>query len=458
MKQTKHSERLGTESIPRLMTNLSVPAFVGMFVMALYNVVDTIFIARGVGTLGVAGLSIVFPIQMILGAFAAAIGIGGSTIISRRLGEKREEEANNVFGHVTWLVTFFSLIMLVLALLFLEPILRMFGATDAIMPYASDYLSIILFGTIFHTFAMSNNNVVRAEGNATMAMKTMLVASLLNIALDPVFIFGFDMGMQGAALATVISQASAAVWIFMYFRSGKSTLRFTWIGLIPELRIVKEIAAIGSGTFVRQVSSSSMVIVVNLALVQYGGELEVAVFGIIIRLLMFTVMPMFGIVQGMQPIVGYNYGANLMERVRKTVTLSITTATLIALTIWMVIQAFPGFFMGIFTEDSEVIRIGVNALGIIFLVTPLVGFQMISGGLYQALGKAKISFVLSMARQLLFLIPMVLILPTIFGLQGVWMAFPVSDTLAFILSLAIFLRDRKKIFTSRSAVRNPAVS
>ncbi|AJD92468.1 multidrug transporter MatE [Jeotgalibacillus malaysiensis] len=449
MKQ--QSERLGTEKIPSLMVRFSVPAFIGMFVMAFYNIADTFFIARGIGTVGVAALSIAFPLQLIITAFAAAIGIGGASIISRRLGENRLDEANKIFGNVIWLVGFLSVLMVVAALVFLEPILVTFGATEEILPYAAEYLSIILYGAIFQAFAMSMNNVVRSEGNAKMAMLTMVISAGLNIILDPIFIFTLDMGMAGAAIATVISQAVGAIWLFLYFRAGKSSLEFKWIGLLPDWRVVREITQIGSATFVRQTAGSLMFIAVNWMLVIYGGESAVAIFGIINRIMMFAIMPMFGIVQGMQPIIGYNFGAKLHHRVSETLKLGIGTSTVMAIGVWAVTMLFPGAMMSVFSTDPAVIAGGEEAMRFIFLVVPIIGFQMVTGGLYQALGKAKISFILSMARQLIFLIPLVLILPGFLGLTGVWLAFPIADGLAFLLSLFFVWRDRRSLFQKTPA-------
>ncbi|WLR42456.1 MATE family efflux transporter [Bacillus carboniphilus] len=444
--QSELSKKLGTENISKLMVNLSLPAFIGMMVMALYNVVDTIFIARGVGTLGVAGLTIAFPIQMIMGAFALAMGVGGAAVVSIRLGEKQDDKANEVFGHIVWLVIFFSLLLVIIALLFLEPLLRIFGATEVLLPYASDYLSILLLGSIFLSFAMATNNVVRAEGNAKMAMSTMLVSSVINIILDPIFIFGLDMGISGAATATIISQACAAIWIFTYFMSGKSSVSFTWIGFMPKLSIVKEIVAIGSSTFVRQIAASVSIVAINWMVLLYGSETQIAIYGIINRILMFGLMPMFGIVQGMQPIVGYNYGAKQYSRVGHAAKLSFMVATTMSIVIWIIALTFAEPLISIFTTDQQVINQGAETLRLMFLLAPVIGFQMVSGGLYQALGKAKISFVLSIARQLLFLIPIVLVLPHFIGVIGVWLAFPISDFFAFLLSLFIITKDRKMLF------------
>ncbi|WP_167578676.1 MATE family efflux transporter [Jeotgalibacillus proteolyticus] len=449
MKQ--QSTQMGTEKISKLMVKFSVPAFIGMFVMAFYNIADTFYIARGVGTLAVAALSIAFPLQLIITAFAAAIGIGGSSIISRRLGAGKLKEANEVFGHVVWLVGLLSIIMVTIALTFLEPILVVFGATEDVLPYAMDYLSIILYGSLFQAFAMSSNNIVRSEGNAKVAMLTMIVSAGLNIILDPIFIFVLDMGVSGAAIATVISQAVGAVWILLYFKTGKSSLSFRWIGLLPDMKVVKEIIGIGSATFVRQVAGSLMFVAVNWMLVVHGGDTAVAIFGIINRIMMFAIMPMFGIVQGMQPIIGYNYGAQLYHRVSDTLKIGILVSSGIATFVWTVTMIFPGAMMSVFSTDPVVIDGGEEAMRWIFLVAPIIGFQMVTGGLYQALGKAKISFILSMSRQLLFLIPLVLILPSYFGLMGVWLAFPLADLMAFLLSLYFVWRDRKQLFQKTPA-------
>ncbi|SMO73003.1 MATE family efflux transporter [Melghirimyces algeriensis] len=452
MKTNQTSAQLGAEKIPRLIMKLSVPAFIGMFVMALYNVVDTIFIARGVGTIGVAGLSIAFPIQIIISAFAMAVGIGGASIVSIKLGAKRKDEANEVFGHLVWLVVVLSIATIVISLLFLEPLLRLFGATEAILPYASDYLSVILIGSLFLSFAMSTNNVVRAEGNAKMAMWTMVVSAGINLVLDPIFIFGLNMGIQGAAIATVIAQACSALWIYAYFKSGRSTLTLKWIGLIPNIQVLKEIISIGTSTFVRQVSSSLMFVVVNWMLIMYGSEMHVAIFGIINRILMFALMPIFGVVQGIQPIVGYNYGAQLYERVGNTIKLGFMIATLMSTIAWLTVLLFPQFLIHIFSTDQKVIEEGASALRTILVIAPTIGFQMVSGGIYQALGKARKAFILSIARQLLFLIPIVLLLPMIFDLPGVWAAFPIADGLAFLLSLMIIWKDRERLFSRKDSI------
>lgn len=454
----KQSKELGTEKIPKLLLKLSLPAFIGMFVGSLYNVVDTIFIARGIGTIGVAALSIAFPIQMIIMAFAATFGVGSASIISRRLGANRLEDANLVFGHMVWLIGFFSILMAGTAFLFLEPLLKLFGATPQILPYAKDYLSVILLGSVAFSFAMATNNIVRAEGNAKIAMLTMVIASMVNLLLNPIFIFVLGMGMKGAALATIAGQATGAVWLFFYFYKGKSSLTFRWIGLKPNGEVIKEIMIIGMPVFLMMSSTSLMFVTVNWMLVTISTELQIAIFGIISRLISFTMMPINGIVQGMQPIIGYNYGAKLLDRLTDTFKIGITVSTIIATTIWIIVMLIPELFMGIFSTDQEVISNGAQAMRIIFLLTPVIGSQMVITGLYQALGKAKIAFVLSLSRQIVFLIPFVLILPHFLGLNGVWISFPIADGLACILALFILFKNKRQLFQGEEQLEDVEIA
>lgn len=444
------SERLGKEPISKLLAKLSVPAMIGMFVMALYNVVDTIFIARSVGTIGVAAVSIAFPVQMIIMALAGAIGIGGASVISRRLGANETEEANRVFGNVISIVLVVSIVAAFLGLSLIKPMLYLFGSSDSILPYATDYLGTILYGTIFFAFAFSMNNIVRSEGNAKTAMYTMLISAILNMILTPIFIFGLDMGIKGAAIATVLSQATTAFYLLFYFLRGKSSLTMKAKYLPFNLSIVKQILAIGSSAFVRQVSGSLMFIIANHMLIFFGGVLAVAVFGIIHRVLMFTMMPMFGIVQGLLPIVGYNYGAKLYKRVNETIVLAIKASTIMAVIIFIIMMIFPEYIMRIFTNDVEAIAMGTNALRIMFLLAITVGVQMVTGGVFQALGKAKIALVLSMSRQVLFMIPLLVTLPFMFGVLGVWIAFPIADLLSLLLAVW-YIKNHKSFFLSKHA-------
>ncbi|WP_026702901.1 MATE family efflux transporter [Salibacterium aidingense] len=453
----EQSRRLGTESIPRLVMLLSFPAFSAMFISTLFNLIDTIFIARGVGTLGIAALSIAFPIQAIIAVGAQTFGVGGASIISRRLGAERLEGANKVFGHIVWLILFFSIVLMVTAIVFLDPLLRAFGATGQILPYAKDYVQIVLLGSIFNSFAAGTNNVVRSEGNAKTAMYTMVIGAALNVVLNPVFIFWLGLEMQGAAIATVISQSVTAVWLVHYFKSEKSSFSLHWIAWKPDFHLVKDITLLGLPAFVAMASTSLTVLSVNWALVLFGGATQVAVYGIINRLLFFSIMPINGIVQGMQPIIGFNYGAASIERVIQTFKFCVYIATTIAILAWIGIMAVPGFLMNIFSADAAVISNGADALRWMFLIAPLIGLPLVTGGMYQAVGKEKKAFVLSISRTVLFLLPLIFTLPHFLGITGVWLSFALADGCAFFLTIFILLQDRHILFAyneGRNAVES----
>ncbi|RNA66365.1 MATE family efflux transporter [Alteribacter keqinensis] len=447
--QKEQSRRLGTEPIPKLLRNLSIPAMIGMFVMALYNLVDTIFISWFVGIEGVAGVTIAFPVMLIIMAVAAAVGIGGASVISRRLGEGRGHEANQVFGNILTMIIIFSAFAFIGAFTYLEPLLSLFGATSETLGYAIDYMFPIMLGTIFFSFAFTTNAIIRSEGNARFAMMTMIIPSVLNILLDPVFIIWLDMGVQGAAIATVISQASVTVVVIRYFMMGKSTLAPSLGDFKPVYRVIKEVVIIGMPALVRQVAGSVMMIAINAMLLRFGTDFHVGVFGIVQRVAMFTLMPMMGILQGMQPIIGYNYGAKQYGRLKETVWLGLKVVTVFSVMVFLLVMIFPHWFMRIFTADPVTIEAGSDGMRIMFAAAILIGVQVVSGGIYQALGMAKEALLLSMARQVLFLIPLVLILPHFFGVAGVWLAFPVADVLAFTLSVVLLYRDRR-IFLVRT--------
>jgi putative MATE family efflux protein len=445
----KQSERLGSDPIPKLLTSLALPATVGMLVMALHSVIDTIYIARGVGTVGVAAVAISFPLHMIIMALSGAMGIGGGSVVSRALGAFNLEKANQAFGNIISLILSVSIIGAFIGLTYLSQMLHLFGASLTIMPYACDYLGIILYGTIFFAFGFAVNNVVRAEGNARVAMMTMIMSSVLNIIFTPIFMFGFDMGMKGAAYGTVLAQGITAVYLYLYFVTGKSSLSIRLRYLKPQPALIGEILAVGSSAFVRQGSASVMLIVANNLLVYYGGDLAIAVLGIIHRVMMFTLMPILGVVQGMLPLVGFNYGAKQKLRVNESITLAIKVSTAIALCAFLLVMAVPRPLMMIFTADPEAIAMGQNALRIMFALSVTVGLQMVTGGVFQALGKARAAFVISMARQVLFLIPLLIILPKFFDLTGIWLAFPLADLFSFVLALWLIKRHQEYFFLNK---------
>ncbi len=442
MDQKQQTEMLGTEKITTLLRRLSVPALIGMFVMTLYNVVDTVFISYGVGIEAVAGTTVAFPLMMIMMAVAAALGVGGASVISRRLGAQKGEEANLVFGNIITLNLIVSVLGLFVAFFALEPILNLFGATQSTLGYAKDYMFPILFGTFFFSFGFAANNLIRAEGNARFAMVMMIVPAVINIILDPIFIFVLNMGVQGAAIATVISQAVVFFMVFDYFLKGKSSLRFAISNLKLTWSLVRETLLVGLPAMIQQSAGSILVISVNSMLIQHGTEFYVGIYGIIQRIVMITTIPIMAVMQGMMPIVGYNYGAQKFERMRETIWLTLKVVTICATAITLVLVAIPEPFLRIFTANQEVIEEGATAMRILFAVFFVVGVQIVAGGLYQALGKPKQALVLSLSRQILILIPLVLILPNYFGVIGVWLAFPISDILAVALASYLLYSDR----------------
>jgi len=429
---------LADRDIKKLLFKLSLPATAGMIVMALYNVVDTIFVGRGVGALGIAGLSIVFPIQMIVMAFGQLLGMGGASVVSRSLGEGNIRKANSVVGTIFSSTLIFSVIITIGFLVFKEQLLILFGASEGIYPYAKDYYEIIVFASILFITAMSINNLVRAEGHAKVAMNTMVIGAVLNIILDPIFIFTFNMGVRGAAWATVISQFIAVVYIIRFINSGKSILKIKIEHLKVKLPILKEIFAIGISSFMRNVAGSLVFALFNRALGANGGDLAIAAYGIVQRFLRLLVMPTIGIAQGMQPIAGYNYGAGRFDKVREVNKIAIIWATCVASFGFFVAQLFPSQMMMIFTDDPELIAMGANAMRLMMLLIPVVGFHIVGTTIFQALGKALPSFILSMSREILFLIPLILVLPKFWGLNGIWLTMPISDILSFILTAIMF--------------------
>ncbi len=429
-----HSELLGRENIKDLLIKMSAPAMVGMAVQSMYSLVDAIFVGRAVGTLGMAGLQIAFPIQILVMSIAQTIGVGGASIISRSLGRGDRDHGEKTVGNIFFLLITLSLSISIIGLLFTTPILNLFGATEASLPYALEYIQVILWGSVVFVFAMGSNNIVRAEGNAKVAMTTMIISAGLNIILDPIFIFGLNMGIRGAAVATVLSQSFAAIYLVYYFSRGKSSLKVRRAYFRPDAKIVREIFLIGASTFARMAAGTLMSVILNHSLAHYGDDTSLAVFVAINKLLTFTLMPLLGIVQGMQPIIGYNYGAKEYPRVYETLKLAIMATTAIATLAYIVLMSIPGFMIGLFNDDPVLIEQGVRAIRINIFVLPVIGYQIVGAGMFQSIGKARPAIILSLARQVLILIPLALILPIFMGTDGIWLAFPISDLLSTVIT------------------------
>lgn len=452
----KRSQMLENEKISTLLLKLSLPATVGMIVNALYNIIDTIFIGQGVGKLGIAGLTISWPIQIATMAFSLMIGIGAASAVSRSLGAKDVERADYVAGNAFLSITIISIFITTFGLLFLEPMLKLFGATDSILPYAKDYMSVILIGTLYFPFVMTSNNLVRAEGNAKASMMIMIIGTGLNIILDPILIFdkltlgpisipAFGLGIKGAALATILSQFISLLYLLRYLYGGNSSLKVKPHHLKPNFEILREIVTVGFPSFIRNFAGSLVALVVNNLLKIYGGETAIAILGITNRVLMFLFMPLFGVIQGMQPIAGFNYGAKKYERVRETVKLSIITTITLATIGTAFGMLFPERILTLFTKDKELIIEGSKVLRIIICMIPIVGVSIVGASLFQALGKAIPSLLLALLRQVLLLIPLLLILPRLFPesyrIFGVWVSYPIADLLSTIVTGFLLKRE-----------------
>ena len=436
---------LGNDNVGKLLFKLSMPATIGMMVIALYNVVDTIFVGQGVGVLAIGGLTVIFPIHMITMALAQTIGIGGSSIISRALGAKDIDKANLTFGNLITLVIIFSIVFTPTAYYFRDELLFLFGAKGKIMQYAHDYFSIVVWGSPFLSISMVLSSVLRAEGNAKISMNLMLIAAAINLIFDPIFIFAMNMGIKGAAYASILSQVVMTSYVLWFYLSKRGTLKFSKKLLWLDPAIVKETFAIGASSFARQVSGSIVAAVLNHSIIAYGGEIAMAAFGAINRVLMLMFMPIFGIAQGFLPIAGYNYGAKNNQRVIDTIKVAIKWSSIFSLIGFLWFLFLPRLTLSIFSTDEELLSIGTNALRIIIIAFPVIGFQVIGASLFQAMGKALPSLLLSMLRQIFFVLPLIAILPMFWQIDGIWIAFPIADSLSFLVTLLFVLPQIKKL-------------
>jgi putative MATE family efflux protein len=437
---------MGNVPIAKLLVRFSLPAIAGMLVQATYNVVDRIFIGNGVGSLGIAGATVSFPVMLVMMAFGMLIGIGGAAALSIALGEGKRERAVTILGNSFLLLILISLSLMTAGLIFLEPMLTLFGAGEEILPYARDYLQIILLGVLVNQIGFGMNNFIRGEGNPRVAMFTMLIGAGLNIILDPIFIFILDMGIRGAAIATVISQGVSTIWVLSYFLGPKSVLSIKLASMKPDLKIIIRIVSIGVAPFAMQLTNSLLNVILNNQLQRYGGDLAISSVGIIYSVLMFILMPIFGLNQGAQPLIGYNYGAKRFDRVRDTSRLAIYAATSITTLGFLMAQLAPEALVGLFVPDNPALMaMAVPAMRRFFLMVPIIGFQIVASNYFQATGQPKKAMILSMSRQVLFLIPLIILLPFFFGLEGIWFAPPVSDLLSGLVTGTFFLFDMKRL-------------
>ena len=443
---------LGTESIGKLLLKYSVPAIIGMMVNALYNVVDRIFIGNmpGVGPMAITGLGVAMPVMSVITAFGTLVGVGSTTNISIKLGQGKRNEAERIIGNAISLAVIIGATLTILGTVFLDKMLILFGASDSTISYAEAYMSFILVGATFSIMSMMFSNLIRGDGNPRLSATIMIIGCAMNIVLDALFIFKFNMGIQGAAFATVISQITSSVIGLLYYLRGKSNLSLKKKNLKLNKSIIGAIFAIGCAPFAMQLTNSVVQLIFNTSLKTYGGDLSIGAMATISSISMIFVMPAFGFVQGMQPIVGFNYGAKKYDRAKKALKISLISASIVFLLGSLVIQLAPQALVVMFNKDPELMNITIIGLRKYALAMPIVGISIVGSNFIQSIGKAKMAMVLGLLRQVIILIPMVLILPNFFGLNGVWFAQPTADTVSAIITGIVLVRELRKNFKTET--------
>ncbi|AMA51573.1 MATE family efflux transporter [Bacillus inaquosorum] len=440
-----NTDALREENTLKLLFTYSLPMIIGLFVGASYNIIDRAFIGHGVGDIGIAGIAISFPVMMGIMAFANLIGTGATALTSIRLGENNNNEAERVMGNALTLLILVSVGFIVLFWIFLDPILAAFGANEEILPHAVDYTRIILLASIFMIVGSGMNNFIRADGNPKKSMFTLLIGSILNVILAPIFIFGFDWGMKGAGLATGISQLISFIWVMSHFFTGKSVLKIRLKNMRLSGHLVGRIFALGGGSFITQMATSVMMIVMNNVMLNHGGSTAIAGMNVVNAVQTFIMLPIWGISLGIQPIIGYNFGAGNYKRVKSILVSAMVLSTVIAVVASLFIYFIPDSLVAIFNQNEELIQFGSHAMVIFLFFTPLLGLQIVGAGFFQALGKAKQSIFLSLIRQVLILIPLMLILPPFLGLKGVLISGPISDFCSAAISVTFVVFSLKQM-------------
>ena len=440
----KLANELGTENIGKLLIKQVVPATIGILVMSLNMIVDTIFVGQWIGVLAIAAITVVLPIVFLISSIGMGIGIGGSSIISRALGANKPEKAFLTFGNQISLTVILALLFVVLGTIFSVPILNLFGAKGLILPIASEYFSVVIYGVPFLAFAMMGNPTIRAEGKPKFAMYAMMIPAVLNVVLDVVFIKLFNWGMWGAGLATSISFASCGLYILYFFLSSKSELKIIPKNFKLDFKIVDEIIKLGGVSIVRQGAISILMIVLNYSLFTYGGEISISIFGIINRVMMFSLSPVLGVSQGFLPVAGFNIGAENNARVKETIKKAIWFGSILGTIIFIGIVIFKEEIIWVFTNDATLLAETPNAMLIVFLVTPIVTMQLIGSAYFQAAGKAMPALFLTLLKQGIFLIPLAYILPKYYGINGIWWSFPIADVISTIITIWVLKREVDK--------------
>ena len=457
---------LGTERIRKLLIQYAVPAIIAMTASSLYNMVDSIFIGHGVGPLAISGLALTFPLMNLAAAFGSLVGVGAATLISMRLGQRDYATAQRVLGNVVMLNLLLGVGFGLVALLFLDPILYFFGASDATIGYAREYMTVILLGNVITHMYLGLNSVLRASGHPRKAMYATINTVIINTILDPIFIYGFGWGIRGAAIATVLAQIISLVWQFRLLSDRSELIHFRRGIYRLRRRIVRDVLAIGMSPFLMNLTACFIVILINKGLKTYGGDLMIGAYGIVNRLAFVFVMIVMGVNQGMQPIAGYNFGAQQYDRVLRVLKLTIVCAVGITTAGFLVGEFAPRLAVSLFTSDEELIRLSVEGMRIVFVFFPIIGFQMVATNFFQSIGMAGKAIFMSLSRQLLFLMPGLLFLPRFFevstpwdGSWGVWCAMPLSDFLATVVAFFMLTHQLRKFraeLSARSAADKPA--
>ncbi|WP_167618321.1 MATE family efflux transporter [Maribellus sediminis] len=443
----KNVEELREAHVGRLMLKYFIPAFIGVFVNALYNIVDRIFIGQGVSAEALSGISVIFPVMLIMMGFGMLIGIGTGVYVSINLGKKDLKRAEKTLGTGFALMIISSILIMIITYSLKVPILNSFGSTRETFQYANDYLDIILAGVLFMVVGFSLNNVIRSEGNAKIAMVSMILSSVTNLILDPIFIFGFDMGVKGAAYATVISMFVLMVWVLYHFiKSKRSVIKLYLKNIRIDWGIMMEIIAIGMAPFSMQIAGSFVQGLLNKKLIYFGGDLAVGAIGIINSVLTLVVMAIVALNMASQPIIGFNYGAKAVDRIKQTLRITLIAATIISIVSYGLLEAFPGAIIKVFNSDSDTLyQIAQRGLRLVVLVMPIIGFQVVASNFFQAIGKAGLSLFATLFRQVIALIPLLFILPSFWGIDGIWISFPISDMLSAIVVAFLLVREWKRL-------------
>ena len=448
---------LGTEKIRKLLMQYSVPAIIAMTASSLYNMVDSIFIGQGVGPLAISGLALTFPLMNLSAAFGAMVGVGASTLISMRLGQRDYDTAKQVLGNVVVLNTIIGIAFAVVMLCFLDPVLYFFGASEATLPYAREYMVVILLGNVVTHMYLGLNAVLRAAGHPRKSMYATIITVILNAILDPIFIFVFDWGIRGAAIATILAQIVTLCWQLKILSNKEELLHFRRGIYRLKRKIVENILSIGLSPFLMNLAACFIAILINKGFKEYGGDLMIGAYGITNRVAFLFVMIVMGLNQGMQPIAGYNYGARQYDRVLRVLRLTLYGATILSIGAFLLGELTPRLAVSLFTSDEELIALAVTGMRLSFMMFPVVGFQMVATNFFQSLGMASKAIFLSLTRQLLFLLPCLLLLPRLFtaytpwdGSWGVWCSLPASDLLSAIVTTLLLVHQLRRFKTETS--------